>query len=78
MARRIRYVSVWSDRWITSHAKTLKDMVDGVKDAAKALREMVETGKIEAEGHPGERHLPLVTYDAKIAKQFGFRKDDEQ
>lgn len=66
------YSTVWRNKWLTSEAQSLDDMIENLKEAISDLEDMKQAG-VEAnfEG-AADDYVYLTTYDRKLAKKFGF------
>jgi len=72
------YTRTWRNKFLTLEAKTLEDMILGLKSATAELVEMHATGKVTLEGGADDDYALLVTEDAEVAKKFSFEPEDEQ
>ena len=72
-----RYITLWRNKWLTSEAKSLQDMVDGLQSAADQLRAMLADGvTLEPDGGTSDDYAHLVTTDPTIAKKYDMHADE--
>jgi len=72
------YEYLWRNKWLTSHAKSLDDMIKGLTDAVKTLKEMKADGFVlEDNGGTEDDYAHLVTLDPAIAKKYELESRDE-
>lgn len=68
-----RFVTLWRNKWLTSEAKTIDDMIVGLREAADTLEQMRNEGIfLEDDGGVCDDHAHLVTTDPKVAEKYGF------
>ena len=72
MAKVKHYETFWATKWLTDGAKSLVEMAEMFESAAKELRDMAETGKVEMEEPVDNGHAIFTTDDPDVAEQFGF------
>ena len=73
-----RYETLWRNKWLTSEAKTIDDMIDSLRAAADHLDEMRKSGiTLEDDGGVGDDYATLVTTDPEVAKKFGMEEERE-
>ncbi len=76
-ARR-RYVTLWRNKWLTSEAKTIEDMVGLLRNAADTLEAMRHDGvALEDDGAAGDDYAHLVTTDPAVAKKYDMVEESE-
>jgi hypothetical protein len=79
-----RYEMLWRNKWLTSDARTIEDMIAQLRRAADQLEEMREHGvSLDPESGIGDDYAMLVTEDPEVAKRFGMEEvreylDDEE
>ena len=77
LARR-RYVTLWRDKRLTAHARTIDDMIAALRDAADELENMRKDGvALEPDGGAGGDYARLVTTDPEVAKKYGMVEESE-
>jgi hypothetical protein len=75
---RKRYETLWRNKWLTSEAKTIDDMIASLKAAADHLDEMRKAGvTLEDTGGVADDYASLVTTDPEVAKKFGMEEEPE-
>ena len=75
---RKRYVTTWRNKWLTSEAKSLEEMIAMLRAAAEQLDEMRRDGVIlEDNGGVADDYAQLVTTDPKIAAKYGLIDESE-
>ncbi|MGP0062735.1 MAG: hypothetical protein ACLQGP_03915 [Isosphaeraceae bacterium] len=73
-----RYQTLWRNKWLTSEAKTIEEMIASLRAAADHLEEMRRAGVIlEDDGGIGDDYATLVTTDPEVAKKFGMEEERE-
>jgi hypothetical protein len=73
-----RFTTLWRNQFLTSHAKTLDDMIEGLSAAVAKLTAMRDAGlRLEEEGGVAEDYATLFTEDAAVAAQFNFEQEVE-
>ena len=73
-----RYERLWRNKWLTSEAKTIDDMIESLRAAADHLDEMRKSGiTLEDKGGVGDDYATLVTTDPEFAKKFGMEEERE-
>ncbi len=76
-ARR-RFVLLWRNRSLTAHAKSLDEMIQGLRAAAATLEAMSKDGVVlDSEGGAADDDAPLVTNDPKVAEKYGMIEESE-
>jgi hypothetical protein len=74
--KQIRYATLWRNKWLTSDAKTLDDMVTSLREAADYLKSLKEVGfLLDAQGGPDD-YMTIYTYDKVLADQFDIEEDE--
>ena len=75
-----RYEMFWRNKWLTSEAQTIDDMIDCLRGAADELAAMKEAGiTLDPEGGTGDDYATLITSDAEVAAKFGLQQwEDEE
>jgi hypothetical protein len=74
------FTYIWRNKWLTSEAQTIGDMIDFLQQAADLLRTLQARGVVLVdEGGVADDYAHLVTSDAHVAQEFGFvdESDDE-
>ena len=75
---RTRYVTLWRNKWLTSDAKTLDEMIASLRDAADTLEAMRQDGVVLADhGGVGDDYASLVTTDPEVAKKYDMIDESE-
>lgn len=69
----VEYEFTWRNKWLTSDAKSIDDMIATLRGAADDLQRMKERGvTLRDDGGVGDDYATLVTTDAEVAAEFGF------
>ncbi len=75
---RKRYIMIWRNKWMTSEAKSIDDMLAIYRETAHLLEQMIRDGVVlEDNGSVGDDSAHLVTTDPKIAEKYGFIEESE-
>lgn len=73
-----RYVMLWRNKWLTAEAKSLEDMVEGLKSAADTLRSMLGDGvTLDLTAGTSDDYAYLVTTDPVVAKKYDMHDEEE-
>ena len=73
-----RYVMLWRNKWLTSEAKSLEEMIESLQAAAETLRAMLADGvTLDPEGGTSDDYAYLVTSDPVIAKKYDMHDESE-
>ena len=76
-ARR-RFLMYWRNKWLTSQARTIDDMIESLRGAADELERMRADGvSLDPNGGTTDDYAQLVTSDPEIAKKYGFEDESE-
>lgn len=72
------YVRLWRNKYLTTDATSLEDMIAGLENAAKELKKLLNTGKVTLrEEGVSDDYAFLETTDYEIASEYGFSEDDD-
>ncbi len=75
---RKRFVKTWRNKWLTSQAKSIDEMIVMVRAAADDLEQMQKEGVVlEDYGGVDDDYALLVTYDPKVAEKYGLVDESE-
>ena len=75
---RKRYVMIWRNKWLTSEAKSVDEMLAIYRDTANHFEQMIQDGVVlDDNGSVGDDYAQLVTTDPKIAEKYGFIEESE-
>jgi hypothetical protein len=73
-----RFELLWRNKWLTTDAKSLDDMIAKLREAADQLEAMKGEGVVlDPEGGTSEDHALLVTTDESVAEKFGMQPEEE-
>ncbi len=73
-----RYVALWCNQRLRARAKSLEDMLAGLKSAADTLRSMLADGvTLDPQGGTSDEYACLVTTDPVIAKKYDMHDEKE-
>lgn len=76
---KMRYVTLWRNKWLTADAQTVEDMVRSLRAAAAKLEAMRQDGVTLALdlGGIGDDYAHLVTTDLEVAKKYDMVEESE-
>ena len=75
---RRRYVTLWRNKWLTAHAKTLDELIVAFRTAADELGAMRRDGvTLQEDGGTEDDYAYLVTSDPEIAKKYDMHEESE-
>lgn len=73
-----RYELLWRNKWLTSDAKSIDEMIESLREAANQLEAMKRDGVIlDSEGGTADDYATLVTTDETVAEKFGMQPEEE-
>lgn len=73
-----RYISLWRNKWLTSNATTIEDMIQLMNSAVDELEAMRKDGVLlDPEGGTSDDYAYLYTQDPAVAKKYGMEPEDE-
>jgi len=71
------YMTLWRNKWLTAHAKSLDDMVEALREAAATLDAMRKDGVTLDPDGVGDDYAHLVTSNPDIAKKYDMLDETE-
>jgi hypothetical protein len=72
------YSSFWRNKWLTAEARTIEEMIAGLRGAADELQAMKEAGvTLLDNGTAADDYALLVTDDPAVAARFEFEEEEE-
>ncbi|WP_017717202.1 hypothetical protein [Kamptonema formosum] len=71
-----KYYLTWRNKFLTTDAETIDDMIDGLEAAVEDLRAMRSAGVV-LEGGAEDDYAHFFTSDPAVAKRFGFEEEEE-
>ncbi len=75
---RMRYVTIWRNKWLTAEAKSIEDMISRLRSAADHLDQMRKDGVVlDDDGRVGDDYAHLVTTDPTVAEKYGLVEESE-
>jgi len=75
---RRRYVTLWRNKWLTTRANTIEEMIVALRRAADELEAMRSDGvTLQEEGGTSDDYAYLVTSDPEIAKKHDMHEESE-
>ena len=75
---RKRYVMIWRNKWLTSEAKTVDEILAIYLGTANHFEQMIRDGVVlDNNGSLDDDYAQLVTTDPKIAEKYGFVEESE-
>jgi hypothetical protein len=73
-----RYLRIWRNKWLTSEAGSVEQMITSLREAATELEAMRADGVVlEAGGGAADDYTYLVTDDPEVAAKHGFHPEEE-
>ena len=69
---------LWRNKFLTLEAKTGQEMVEQLEAAARKLREIWETKKVEYSHGADDDYATFTTTDPEIAEKYGFEPVAEE
>jgi hypothetical protein len=73
-----RYELLWRNKWLTSEAQSIDDMIAKLREAANELEAMKQDGVVlNPEGGTFDDYASLITTDEKVAEKYGMQPEDE-
>ena len=70
------YSLIWRNKWLTTDANTIDEMIAALEAAVAELRAMRDAG-VQLEGGAEDDYACLITDDPAVAAQYGFEEEDE-
>lgn len=75
---RTRYVTLWRNKWLTSEAKSIDDMIALLQDVTRTLEAMRRDGVVlEDDSRIADDYAHLVTTDPEVAKKYDMMEESE-
>ncbi len=74
-----RFIKLWRNKWLTSKAATLEEMVGGLRSAAQTLEAMLKDGVTldVSVGGVADDYAHLVTTDPEIARKYDMQPEED-
>ena len=73
------YTRLWRNKWLTSDARTIDDMIEGLESAATLLKAMRDAGvQLADTGSTADDYALLLVEDAEVARRFAFEEEFEE
>jgi hypothetical protein len=73
-----RYLTLWRNKFLTTDAKSLDDMITSLRNAAETLESMRADGVIlDPSGGTGDDYAHLVTTDPDVARKYDMQDERE-
>lgn len=77
-ASRKRYLKLWRNKFLTTGAKSIEEMIEGLREAASELETMRADGVVlDPEGGAADDYADLVTTDPEVAKKYDMHDESE-
>jgi len=76
MPKNLTYSLTWRNKYLTTDAETIEDMIQAYEEALQQLREMKAAGITLGDG-AADDYATLVTNDPEIAERFGFEAEED-
>lgn len=71
------YEMLWRNKWITSNAQTIDDMIAVYKSLVEEFEEMKADGIIlDPDGGTGDDYARLITEDKAVAEKHGLEEEE--
>jgi hypothetical protein len=75
---RRRFVTLWRNKWLTSQAGSLEEMISLLRMSVETLEAMRRDGvTLEDDGGIGDDYATLVTTDPEVAKKYDMIEESE-
>ena len=74
-----RFITLWRNKWLTSQATTLQEMIIALRSSAEKLEAMLNDGVTldVGVGGVGDDYAHLVTNDPEIARKYGMQPEED-
>lgn len=73
------FVYTWRNKWLTAEAKTIDDMIDGLREASEHLQKMKEDGVVlDPDGGTSDDYAMLTTNDPEIAEKYDMEEIENE
>ncbi len=73
-----RYELLWRNKWLTSEAQSIEDMISMLRHAVDELEAMKADGvALDVAGGTSDDYASLVTTDEKIAEKYGMQPEED-
>ncbi|MCA9051651.1 MAG: hypothetical protein KDA89_23095 [Planctomycetaceae bacterium] len=73
-----RYIRLWRNRFLTTGATSLDEMITTLSEAGKLLQRMRDDGvTLDPDGGTGDDYAKLVTTDPEIARKYDMHDESE-
>ncbi len=73
-----RYLRLWRNKFLTTNAQSLEDMIAGLSESVAALQAMRAAGvTLEVTGNTADDYAYLVTSDPEVARKFDMHEESE-
>jgi hypothetical protein len=73
-----RYMTTWRNKFLTTDAKSLEEMILALRNAAAELETMQADGvRLDPDGGTGDDYAHLVTEDPHVARKYGMYPESE-
>ena len=71
------YSRLWRSKFLTTHARSIGDLVEAFSRAADELRRMQRAGvTLDPDGGVADGYATLLTDDPAAAREFGFAGEE--
>ena len=71
MAKKL-YEALWRNKWLTSEAQSIDDMISAYQKAIKELEEYKADGIVGEFSGAGDDYVVFTTVEKAVAKKYGF------
>jgi len=76
--RNKRYIDIWRNKFLTTDAQSIEDMVISLSNAVERLKAMLADGvSLDPNGGTGDDYAYLVTTDLEVARKYGMHEESE-
>ncbi len=70
------YSTTWRNKWLTSEATSIRDMISSLTRAIEELEEMQKDGIEGNFDSAGDDYIDFSTQDAEKAKKYGMEEEE--
>lgn len=71
------YETIWRNKWLTSNATSIKDMIRNHMQAIEELQEMERDGIVGDFDDAGGDYIWFTTTDSELARKYGMSEQEQ-